>query len=86
MRYTVVATRKARRQLARFWTAASSPDRGEITRASAVIDATLRNHPKAIAKARPEGLFIADEPPLRVYFEISEPDRLVKINHYALIA
>jgi hypothetical protein len=86
MRYTVASERQAQQQLARLWTRSTSSVRRAITRASAAIDAQLRDDPVTKAKARPEGLFIIDEPPLRAYFEVSEPDRLVTITDYVLIA
>jgi hypothetical protein len=86
MRYTVAATRKARRQLARVWTTAGPSDRAAITFASDAIDAALAHNPKAKARKRSDGLFIYDEPPLRAYLTISDPDRRVSIYYYALIA
>jgi hypothetical protein len=86
MRYTVVAETEARKQLTRLWTKSRSAQRREITRASAAIDVLLRCDPATKAKSQPEGLFIIDVPPLRAYFELSEPDRLVTITDYRWIS
>jgi hypothetical protein len=59
--------------------------RRAITRASALVDAQLRDDPETRAEARPEGLYFFDAPPLRAYFELSEQDRLVTITDYALV-
>jgi hypothetical protein len=85
MRYTVVAEPQAQKQLTRLWTKSRSAQRREITRASAVIDTQLRDDPATKAKSQPEGLFIIDVPPLRAYFGVSEPDRLVTITDYRWI-
>jgi hypothetical protein len=84
MRYTVTETPVARRQLARLWTNSSSPVRAAITGASARIDTALRDDPLGKGVALSEGLFLIGRPPLRAYFTVSEPDRLVRITSYVL--
>jgi len=85
MRFTVTASPDAQQQLARLWTRSNSTTRRAISAASTQIDVQLRDDPMVKADARPEGLFIFNAPPLRAYFEISVPDRLVTITDYALI-
>jgi hypothetical protein len=85
MRYTVTETPVARNHLARLWGNSSSPVRAAITRASARIDSALRDDPESKGVALSEGLYFIRRPPLRAYFIISEPDRLVTITDYLLV-
>ena len=85
MRYTVTETPVARGQLARLWGNSSSSVRAAITRASARIDTALRHDPENKGSPLSEGLYYIDKSPLRAFFIISEPDRLVTITDYFLI-
>jgi hypothetical protein len=85
MKYTVTETPVARAQLARLWGNSPSPVRAAITRASARIDSALRDDPERKGVALVEGMYSISEPPLRAYFIIGEPDRLVTITDYVLI-
>lgn len=85
MRYTVTETPVARSQLARLWGNSSSPIRAAITKASARIDSALRDDAETKGIALSEGLRSISQPPLRAYFTISEPDRLVTITDYVLV-
>ncbi|HTK77166.1 MAG TPA: hypothetical protein VL371_18005 [Gemmataceae bacterium] len=85
MRYTVTETPVARSQLARLWGNASSPVRAAITKASARTDSALRDDPERKGVPLSEGLYYLGQPPLKAYFIVSEPDRLVTITDYELI-
>jgi hypothetical protein len=86
MKFTVTETPVARGQLARLWGNSSSPVRAAITGASARIDSALRDDPETKGVALTEGLYYIGRPPLRAYYTISEPDRLVTITDYVLVA
>jgi hypothetical protein len=82
IRYTVVATEYAQDRLTTLWVNAAPAERGAISRASNAIDRELRDD--ADQKGVPAGpslpgVLTWDHPPLRAYFEVSEPDRLVRI-------
>jgi hypothetical protein len=85
MKYTVTSSQEARDQLTDLWTNSFSADRRAITQASAVIDVELKNDPDGKSTVLPEGLYYFDAPPLRAFFTLSEPDRLVLITEYVLI-
>jgi hypothetical protein len=87
-RYTVVSTQHADDQLLTLWMNASPADRAAITRASHAIDAALRDDPdqKGVSlDTISPGLRLLDEPPLRAYFEVSEPDRLIWIVDFEIL-
>jgi len=82
IRYDVVSTAEADNMLMDLWTNAPSAVRKEITRASAEIDKYLKED------AHLKGFIYGDEVPPRrvwvraplvVHFEVSEPDRRVRI-------
>jgi hypothetical protein len=77
MRYTVVWRPDAEQRLADLWMAA--PDRAVVTRAANRIDARLGNDPQLAGEAREGMTRILIEPPLAIYFDVSEPDRLVTV-------
>jgi hypothetical protein len=83
IRYTVVAIEEAENQLIALWMAAPAGQRAAITDASDRLDWELRfdadqKGVPAPATGHPERHAL-DHPPLRAYFEVSEPDRLVRI-------
>ncbi len=81
MRYTVVWVESAEQELAALWMAA--PDRAAVNGAVLMIDDELRTD--AHAKGRPaDGARILVAPPLIVFFEVSEADRIARVlqvNH-----
>ncbi len=82
IRYDVVSTAEADDELMKLWTNAPSAERRDITQASAEIDRYLKED------AHLKGFIYGDEDPPRrvwvrapmvVHFEVSEPDRRVRI-------
>jgi len=81
-RYTVVSTQRADGQLVNLWTSAAPGERALITQASDELDVILSED--AEQKGGPLSstalnLRFLDHQPLRVYFDVSEPDRMVRI-------
>jgi hypothetical protein len=86
IRYTVVMTQEASNQLTAIWVNAPSPERAAITQASHELETEVAAdaHQKGCAYPLPgqpsrKALFCY---PLLMYFEVSEPDRLVRIVGY----
>jgi hypothetical protein len=87
-RYTVTAMQEAVDGLLSLWLNYPT-DRNAITRASHRIEAALRSTPSQQGTLSPT----PDEPdrrvidrfPVRAYFTVSEPDRLVTIVGYVLV-
>ena len=77
MRFTVVWRPVAEQRLADIWIAA--PDRGAVTKAASRIDTWLAKDPLLVGEARESATRILVEPPLAIYFDVSEPDRLVTV-------
>jgi hypothetical protein len=81
-RYTVVTTPIADNQLAAVWLNAPG-ERAAISRASHQVGLTLREDAHQKGTPAPVAGFPSrrylEEYPLGVYFEVSEPDRLVRI-------
>jgi plasmid stabilization system protein ParE len=77
MKYTVVWRPDAERRLAEIWLAAT--DHQAVTDAANQIDALLRADPTNGGEARDLGVRVLTRPPITVYFEVSEPDRLVTV-------
>jgi plasmid stabilization system protein ParE len=77
MSYTVVWERAAEQKLADIWVAAA--DRAAVTQAANTIDARLRKDPNTAGESRQGVTRILVEPPLAVYFDVSDPDRLVTV-------
>lgn len=77
IRYTVVWHDDVLNGLMRIWMNAA--DRDEIASATAAIDRELAED--ADQKGRPVGdrLRVLRKPPLEILFDVSEPDRLVRI-------
>jgi hypothetical protein len=78
----------ANNQLARIWTQATPADRAALSLASNTIDRELRED------AEQKGLRVSSATshrrqleisPLRVYFDVSEPDRRVRIVGFELV-
>jgi hypothetical protein len=86
IRFTVVHTAKAENQLIEMWMNAPPGERAHITRASHLLESELRQDAdqKGIpvkSPDKPYPLFL-DCRPLRAYFDVSEPDRLVRIHEF----
>lgn len=77
MKFTVLWTPSAERDLAEAWITAE--DRGAITSAAATIDTLLRSNPHAQGESREGSLRIAFIAPLGIDFEILEDDRIVYV-------
>lgn len=82
-RFTVVWHSDVKNELAELWMAAS--DRRALSAAADRLDRELAVDPQR--KGRPVGdqLRVLTEPPLEILFDVSEPDRLVKIVAVASI-
>jgi len=80
-RYTF-STQRADGQLVNLWTSAAPGERSLITQASNELDQDLSEDAERkgtpLSTAAPN-VRILDRDPLRVYFEVSEPDRMVRI-------
>jgi hypothetical protein len=63
--------------LADLWLAAS--DRAAVTAAANAIDGRLRNDPDTAGQPRGGVTRILVEPPLAVYFDVDEPNRMVTV-------
>ncbi len=81
-RYTVTSTQRADGQLVNLWTSAAPGERALITQASDELDMILSEDAElkgmSLSSAA-SNLRSLDHHPLRVYFEVSEPDRMVRI-------
>lgn len=77
MKYTVVWKPKAEQQLADLWNQAS--DRNAITKAANLIDHVLTRDPHSQGESRWNSYRIMFAPPLAVYFDVSEADKLVVV-------
>jgi hypothetical protein len=77
MNFTVVWVPSAEDQLADLWL--NARDRGALTRAADRIHRLLGTDPINAGESRPDDRRVLIELPLVVYFEISEPDRMVRV-------
>jgi hypothetical protein len=75
-RYTVVWHQMAQDRLALLWL--SAEDRSQVSAAANAIDQELAEDPTTRGVEVSPGLFELTALPLRVLFQVSEPDRLVK--------
>jgi hypothetical protein len=84
-RYTVVSSDEADDELLAIWLNSPS-ERTAITRASHDLDAALRHdaHHKGMPRPSPASASrrYLECYPLGVYFEVSEPDRMVRILQF----
>lgn len=81
-RYSVVWSADTMNELAEIWLRAS--DRRAVTTAQAQMDDQLALGPRSRSTEVAEGLYKLVIAPLRVYFEIDESSRLVKITGISL--
>lgn len=77
MKWTVVWQPAALDLLAELWN--TGPDRSEVAEASDRIDRLLKRDPHSQGEKEEDNARILVEPPLVVYFEISDDDRLVSV-------
>jgi hypothetical protein len=84
-RYTVVSRDEADDELTTIWLNHPA-ERAAITRASHILESSLRHDADQQGTPCPTPLLpnlrMMDHGPLRVRFEVSEPDRLVRIIGY----
>ncbi len=87
-RYMLSSSPQADNQLARIWVDAADADRPAITQAADTIDAELREDPDQKGTALPAVSATLRQlvvPPLLAYYEVSVPDRRVRIIDYEQI-
>jgi hypothetical protein len=77
MNYTVTWRPAALNRLAAIWTAAA--DRQVVADAADAMDAELAHDPQTKGEARLGATRILIQAPLAIYFDVSEPDRLVSV-------
>lgn len=77
MNFTVVWRPTAEAQLAELWTDAGDPS--AVSAAADQIDAQLASNALQQGESRWGATRILVEPPLAVYFDVSEPDRLATV-------
>jgi plasmid stabilization system protein ParE len=77
MRFTVVWSRHAERELATIWT--NSARRAEITRAAERVDRLLQRDPENQGESRIHGTRILLVPPLGVTFAVYADDRRAEV-------
>ena len=77
MNYTVIWRPLAEARLVELWSAAS--DREAVAAAADEIDARLHRAPQVEGESRWGATRILLTPPLAVYYDVSEPDRLVSV-------
>jgi plasmid stabilization system protein ParE len=84
MKYTVVWTSDAERDLAALWVDAGN--RKLITSAADIIDGLLREEAQAKGESRAGRLRFLYVSPLAVNFEVREDDRLVRVLAIRLVS
>lgn len=77
MKWTVVWTQSAERELANLWVNAA--DRAVVTAAGDAIDAQLRRDPFATSESRGGSKRIMMEAPLAVAYDVSPNDIMVTV-------
>lgn len=80
MRYTVLCNAVAEESLAAAFLAAT--DRAALTSAARAIEEILRTAPLAFGESRGGELRVGFEPPLAVWFTVTEFDRTVVIVRF----
>jgi len=81
--YTVLCEASAEKELAAAYLAAVSP--AAVTEASRSIESLLGQAPLLLGESRDGTVRVAFEPPLAVWFTVSEVNRLVVIIRFRLI-
>jgi plasmid stabilization system protein ParE len=77
MKFTVVWRPAAKRALIDLWTAGL--DRNSVAKAADEIDACLGRDASLVGESRWGATRILVEPPLAVYFDVSEDDRMATV-------
>jgi hypothetical protein len=77
MKWTIIYHPRAEDELARLWLDPSI--REAVTGASAQLDRVLQSSPQDAGESRASGRRIVLVPPLGAKYEISEPDRTVRV-------
>lgn len=76
--YQVILSKLAQRQLAAIWVSAA--DRAEITQTEKRIYQALTTDPKSAAREITPGFWLIQDPPLRVYFEINDVHKIIRVT------
>jgi hypothetical protein len=76
--FQLVWSTSALDQLAEIWGPATN--RLEITRAQHRIDKALETDPKSAGREVTPGFWLIQEPPLRVYFEINDVHKIIRVT------
>jgi mRNA-degrading endonuclease RelE of RelBE toxin-antitoxin system len=84
MAYRVVWDRKARRDLAAIWVAAT--DKNAVTQTQATADRWLATDPYSYGQTVAEGLWAITVLPLRICFEVDDARSLVKVTDVNRVA
>lgn len=79
MKFTVIWTPVAERELAELWLAAD--DKAEVARVSQAVERQLKIDPEHAGESRVGPIRLLLEPPLGFVFSVSPDDRLVKVVH-----
>ena len=82
MKHTVICDPRAEAELAAAYLAAAKP--AAVTAAARIIERLLRESPEQFGESRDDYLRVGFEPPLAVWYSISESDRLVTIVSFRL--
>ncbi len=77
MTFTVVWRPSAESKLAEIW--AGAPDRQAVTDAADSIDSLLHTAPLHVGESRLDNIRVLSVPPLTVYYDVYEKDRLVAV-------
>lgn len=77
--YQVILSKSANRQLAAIWI--SSTNRAEITQTEHRIYQALTTDPKTAAREITPGFWLIQDPPLRVYFEINNVHKIIRVTN-----
>ncbi len=82
-RFTVVWLEDAQNELAEVWLDSGRSE--AVTTAAATIERHLRESPPAHGQHLAEGLWKIYRHPLKIYYSVSEADRLVEVSRVLLI-
>ncbi len=77
MNFDVWYVPAAENELATIW--ANATERNAVTEASDRIDAALARDPLGVGESRADRYRVLIDLPLVVYYEVSEPDRRVRV-------
>jgi hypothetical protein len=77
MKFNVLWMPIAEQRLAQLWI--SALDRNAVAAAADLLDAALKRNPLTLGESRVGTTKVAFEEPLGILFEVSEPDRRVRV-------